>query len=103
MFKPTINQEVQRSTAEPSVYGKHGTVVEIDETAGRARVYWHNDKRTWVKFDQLVKEGDITDAMLNRRRFDYEVSMIKKWSKPSEQKAAIERARQRFELPDYHL
>lgn len=98
MFKPTINQEVQRSTPDTWVYGKAGTVVELDETKGRARVFWHGDKRTWVKYDQLVEAGTITKSMINRRHFDAEVYAINKWSKPSERKAAIDRAAVRFDI-----
>lgn len=51
MFK--IGQEVVRKK-------DRGTVVEIDERLGRARVYWHTyaakhlkPKRTWVGFKYL--------------------------------------------------
>ena len=48
-----INDRVQRLDGGYTK-GKLGTVVEIDDKAGRARVFWDGDKRTWVRFASLA-------------------------------------------------
>lgn len=48
-----INDRVQRLDGGYTK-GKTGTVVEIDDKACRARVFWDGDKRTWVRFSSLA-------------------------------------------------
>ena len=47
-----INDRVIRILGDSSTIGDQGTIVEIDEAAGRVRVKWDppKDKRTWMQF-----------------------------------------------------
>lgn len=86
MANLVVGNEVVRVDGGPGSKGNRGKVVELDETKGRVRVYWHTEangspekspKRTWVKykcvqviFDTVAVVTDYQiDAEANRKFF----------------------------------
>lgn len=55
-----INDRVIRILGDSSTLNDVGTVVEIDEAAGRVRVKWDppKDKRTWMQFKAVKVTAD---------------------------------------------
>lgn len=53
-----INDRVIRVLGDSSTLGDKGTVVEINEAAGRVRIIWDppKDKRTWMQFKAVQVE-----------------------------------------------
>jgi hypothetical protein len=81
-----IGRRVERIKGENYQLGKQGEIVEIDQAAGRIRIMWDGDKRTWIKvstgavrlLDRVPAAENLASSIAEPGSVEYAINALNK-------------------------